>query len=195
MFSKHHCVTALVLSFTKVEYNPEVMKLDITEVNLMLKILVDVDGGKTKDSRYVATEQSVLPVDIKLIPSMNNTAGARSVTVRERVEGTFVTEGNSGEGFDSTYEIYLRPCSDEMLRIIEVSMVATVADQIEISPSVLVRSHFDNDECKATVAVAAIDDDWAEGMYECIIVRLLSSSSSCSSNDIVHQISLKAITT
>ena len=30
----------------KVTYNDEVMRLSITDVNLMLKILVDKDGGK-----------------------------------------------------------------------------------------------------------------------------------------------------
>ena len=65
----------------RVTYNTNVMKLDNTEINLMLKLFVDVDGGKTKDYRYVNTEQSVLPVDITLLPSVNNIAGAKSVFI------------------------------------------------------------------------------------------------------------------
>ena len=67
----------------RVTYNQDVMKLDNTEINLMLKILVDLDGGKTKDYRFINTEQSVLPVDITLLPSVLNTAGAKSVSVKE----------------------------------------------------------------------------------------------------------------
>ena len=85
----------------RVTYNVEVRKLAITEVNLLLKLLVDVDGDKTKDERFKMTEQSVLPIDITLIPSINNTAGARSVTVKESIDGTFVAEGPNG--FNSTY--------------------------------------------------------------------------------------------
>lgn len=69
-----------------VTYNQNVTKLDNAEINLMLKILVDLDGGKTKDDRFINTEQSVLPVDIILLPSINNTAGAKSVAVRERYD-------------------------------------------------------------------------------------------------------------
>lgn len=65
----------------KVTYNTDVMKLDNTDINLMLKLLVDVDGGKTKDYQYVNTEQSVLPIDITLLPSVNNIAGAKSILV------------------------------------------------------------------------------------------------------------------
>jgi hypothetical protein len=46
-----------------VKYNSAVMKLDNTEVHLILKLLVNVNDGATKDSRFISTEQSILPVD------------------------------------------------------------------------------------------------------------------------------------
>ena len=72
----------------------------------MLDLLVDLDGGKTKDVRYINTEQSMLPVNIVLLPSIYNTAGAKSVYVRENSAGTAIAEGNNG--FGSSYDVYLR---------------------------------------------------------------------------------------
>jgi hypothetical protein len=98
------------LKEVRVTYNLDVMKLDNAEINLMLKLLVDLDGGKTKDYRFINTEQSVLPVDIVLLPSKYNTAGAKSVYVRQSPGGTKVVEGTYN-GFESTYDVYLCPCS------------------------------------------------------------------------------------
>jgi len=145
-----------------VKYNPNVQRLDITEINLMLKILVDVDGGNTNDERFIATEQSLLPVDIKLIPAMDNVAGAKSVTIDELPGGTVVAEGKFG--FNTTYDIYLRPCSQELRDIIEVTMVESVPNQIILSHSKLDGDDFDSTSgCKATVSVSAYDDSNAEG--------------------------------
>lgn len=82
----------------EVKYNPGVLPLNITEINLLLKILVDVDAGNTKDPRFVATEQSLLPIDIKLIPGLDNVDGAIALTVDEGPDGTLVLEG----GFSSS---------------------------------------------------------------------------------------------
>ena len=73
-----------------VSYNPLSEKLDLTEIDLALKINIDVDGGKTRDPRFNTTEQTLLPVDIRLIPSMDNDAGAMSVTVHEKGGSTAV---------------------------------------------------------------------------------------------------------
>jgi hypothetical protein len=157
----------------RVTYNPNVMKLDNTEINLMLKLLVDLDGGKTKDYRFINTEQSVLPVDIVLLPSLYNTAGAKSVYVRQSSTGTQVAEGSNG--FESSYDVYLRPCSGEMLDAIHVQMTSTIPDQIVITPSELEGSNFSNDECKATVTVSAIDDDIVEGDHYTVILHTVSN--------------------
>lgn len=75
------------------------------------------------------------------------------------------------------YDVYLRPCSEEMLDAIEVSMIATVANQIEISPSVLIGSDFGS-ECKATVHVSAVDDEWAEGDHYSAILHEVKNKTS-----------------
>jgi hypothetical protein len=94
----------------------------------MLALLVDLDGGKTTDPRFINTEQSVLPIDITLIPSVNYANGSKSVTVREKTEGTFVAEGPYG--FNTTYDVYLRPCSEEMLNSIHIDISTSVANQL-----------------------------------------------------------------
>lgn len=159
----------------QVTYNSDVMQLDTSEINLMLKILVDVDGDKTKDERFVNTEQSVLPVDIVLLPSLDNTAGAKSVFVRESLNGTTVAEGD--KGFPASYDIYLRPCSAEMRNAIGVEMASTVPDQIVISPPELTGVHF-NDDCKATVWVTAVDDDLVEGNHYTTILHKVQNRTS-----------------
>ena len=160
----------------RVTYNTDVMKLDNTEINLMIKLLVDVDGNKTKDSRYINTEQSVLPVDITLLPSINNTDGAKSVYVRESSTGTAVMEGDNG--FESTYDVYLRPCSGEMLDAVHVQMTTTNQDQVVLTPSELTGTHFVNDECKATVTVSAVDDVMPEGTHYTVILHTVENQTS-----------------
>lgn len=64
-----------------------------------------------------------------------------------------------------------------MLDAIEVSMIATVVNQIEISPSVLIGSDFGS-ECKATVHVSAVDDEWAEGDHYSAILHEVKNKTS-----------------
>ena len=117
--------------------------------------------GNTRDTRFNATDQSLLPIDIRLMPSVNNTAGAMSVTIEEQRGGTTVAEGI--KGFSSTYDVYLRPCSHELLEVINVTMVESVPDQINLSVNELNGTHFNNVECKATVVVDAFEDSMGEG--------------------------------
>ena len=60
-------------------------------------------------------------------------------------------EGSNG--FESTYDIYLRPCSEEMLDAIQVQMTTTNPDQVVLTPSELTGTNFANDECKTTITV------------------------------------------
>jgi hypothetical protein len=76
--------------------------LDIDEKNLMRKI--ELDHQQTRDEQFQQTQQLLLPVDICLMPSLNNTMGAKSVSVVERVGGTAVMEGPYG--FNATYDIH-----------------------------------------------------------------------------------------
>ena len=64
-----------------------------------------------------------------------------------RPSGTKVAEGSNG--FGSTYEVFLRPCSGDMLDAIQVLITTTVPDQLVIEPSELIGAHFINDDCKA----------------------------------------------
>jgi hypothetical protein len=155
-----------------VTYNPNVVQLDITEKNLMLKILVDLDGGNTKDERFIQTEQSLIPVDIRLIPSVNNTNGAKSVSIVERLGGLSVMEGM--RGFNTSYDVYVRPCS--LANDIKITMDMSVANQLILNKTVLTSSDFENDECKAVVEVAAFDDGWAEGDHYVNIQHFVSTS-------------------
>ena len=155
-----------------VTYNPDVMKLDITEKNLLLKILVDLDGGNTQDARFNRTEQSLLPIDIRLLPSLNNTNGAKSVSVVEKNGGTAVMEGPNG--FNSTYDVYLRPCNNTLFGDIQVTMKMSVPGQLKLSPNVLSWSHF-SDKCKASVEVEALDDNFSEGDHYVNIQHFVNS--------------------
>ena len=149
-----------------VSYNSLSEKLDLTEIDLALKINVDVDGGKTKDPRFITTEQTLLPVDIRLIPSINNDAGAMSVTVHETEGSTAVAEGNDDHGFTDSYDIYLRPCGSDAALKNDVMIVIeeSVTSQVKISPPTLYGSDFDvTTDCKATVMVSAHDDGLEEG--------------------------------
>lgn len=163
-------LNSTVLQFTEgdmmpqeveVTYNPEVIDLSITDMNLLIKIDVDETNGTTTDERFLRTEQSVLPIDIKLIPGMNNSAGAKSITIEEDRSGTAVTEGP--EGFNATYDLILRPCSDELLQAVVVELEESVPDQLNLSTTVLDGTDFNSTTCRATVKVAAFDDNNAEG--------------------------------
>ena len=82
-----------------------------------------------------------------------------AVSVVEGPEGTAVLEN----GFNASYDVYLRPCSDDLLDIINVTMYQSVSGQIELNTSELLGADFNNSECKATVEVSAFDDGDSEG--------------------------------
>ena len=162
----------------------------------MCLILISNRGGLTEDPHFNITEQSLLPVDIKLMPSLNNIAGAKSVTIQEQPAGTVVAEGPNG--FSSSYDVYLRPCSKGLLDQIEVTMLESVPDQIDLSANVLTGDNF-TDECKAVVEVSAFDDDVWEGIHYVNIQHvvknritgediLLSDNSSLFSTSVLVQI-------
>ena len=115
----------------------------------MLKIFLNKN---TKDTRFKNAEQSLLPVDICLVPSVDNIAGTMSVTVEATPGGTAVAEGPSC--FDSSYDIYLRPCFEDIIDDINVTLTESVPDQIMLSHNELYGSHFrDEPQCKITFRV------------------------------------------
>ena len=95
--------------------------------------------------------------------STNNTAGAKSVTIDEQPGGTVVAEGPSG--FGTSYDVYLRTCSSELLDMIDVTMVDSPSSQIILNPPKLDGTNFNNSDCKATVQVSAVDDSDGEGNH------------------------------
>ncbi len=157
----------------RVTYNQNVTKLHVTEKNLMIKTLVDLDGGNTQDERFIRTKQSMLPVFIRLIPSLNNVNGAKSLSVVEQKGGSAIMEGP--HGFHARYFMHLRPCS--LSYDIKVIMNVSVPDQLILSRTELSGLDFQNEECKATVEVHAIDDDMAEGDHFVNIQHFVSTSS------------------
>ena len=158
--------TATVLGFeagdltpqeVKVTYNENVTKLDITDINLLIKI--EVLQITTTDERFSLTNQTLLPIDIKLIPGMDNDAGAKSITIEEGLAGTAVMEG----GFNASYDVTLRPCSDELIRDVVVTLEESVPGQLNLSTRELNGTDFDKNSCTATVDVSAYDDNFSEG--------------------------------
>jgi hypothetical protein len=169
-----------ILNFTKekgmrpqevfLTYNQNVRKLDIAEKNLMIKI--ELDHQKTCDEQFQQTQQSLLPVDIRLMPSLNNTIGAKSVSIVERVGGTAVMEGPYG--FNATYDIHLRPCLNQLFNDIKVTMTMSVESQLILNATVLTGSQ-SNQQCKATVNIAENDDSLEEGDQYVNIQQFVSS--------------------
>ena len=159
-----------------VTYNPNVTDLGLTEKNLLIKIDVDKTNGTTTDERFVIAEQSLLPIDIKLMPGVNNMAGAISVTIDEKRNGTAVAEGP--HGFNATYDVYLRPCSHELREIVSVSLEESVPGQLNLSTTELLGKDFNNTECKATIEVSAFDDDVGEGDHYVNIRHVIKNKTS-----------------
>ena len=151
-----------------VAYNDDAAKLANTEMNL--KITFEVRGTGDDDERFIDAEQSILPVQVRLIPHIDS-AQAKSATIVEREGGTFVAEGQFG--FGSSYEIYLRPCNAELLDVIELNVIPTVPNQLEFSNNTISGSDFNNSDCKTTISILAINDDLKEGEHYVSILHTI----------------------
>lgn len=138
-----------------VSYNPAAVKLNITDANLIIKSVVDTT--KTQDQKFKGTEQSIAPINVKLIPAKNSTK-AKSITVVEPTGKTIVAEG----GFTADYDIYLRPCTQPMRDDTVLSITQSVASQVGLSIDSINGNAWGND-CKVTVTVTAVDDEDQEG--------------------------------
>jgi hypothetical protein len=154
-----------------VDDDVKVSPLSITEYNLLLTLIVNADV--TDDTRFVATEQSLLPISMKLLPSRTNTE-AKSVTVIEPTGETKVREQGSG----SSYDVYLRPCNQDMAENTRLVITATVGGQVQLDRTTMeegtefvitgstawnVDATDDEDKCKVTVSVQAVNDGLEEG--------------------------------
>ena len=73
-----------------------------------------------------------------------------------------------------TYDIHLQPCSNQLLHDIKVTMTMSVESQLILNATVLTGSQFDQ-QCKATVNIAANDDNLEEGDQYVNIKHFVSS--------------------
>lgn len=140
-----------------VTHNPLSTPLQITELNLLIKNSLSVP--RTTDINFESTEQSILPIDIKLLPSPLNPI-AKAVSVIEPDRRTAVAEGP--EGYSDSYDVYLRPCDMATKTNTVLSVIQSVQGEIIVSPSSVSGSTWGSD-CKVTISVSAVNDTKQEG--------------------------------
>lgn len=152
----------------QVSYQPTTSTpLAITERDLMIKTVLNTAG--TTDERFIETKQSILPIDITLIPGSSN-AMAKSVTVVKPTESMFVVEGSSDEENAASYDLILRPCPIDTGLAGELRIVAVPAGQVllngnngtaKISHASWARDH----NCNYRVQVVAAAGDGPGGAH------------------------------
>lgn len=142
-----------------VKHNHAAAPLSITDYNGLISIDL---ASTTEDPVYLAANQTIQPLYNKLIPRKDGSSNAKSVTVIEPSGETVVVEG--ANGFDATYNIYLRPCTNESRADTVISIVDSVPNQVAVTPKIVGNGDWD-DECKATISVSAIDDKVQEGLH------------------------------
>ena len=149
--------TDVVAQYVEVKYNTNggANELDITDFDLLIKISLNTD---TTDQRFTATKQTILPVDVKLIPGNGNMM-AKSVTVFQPTGRTVVAEGD--DGFSATYNVLLRPCTYDMASQTTLTIAQSVADQVELSHSEITGVNGWNvtGGCNVSITVNPSDDD------------------------------------
>lgn len=145
----------------KVKHNPAAKPLDVTDFNVMIRINLsgNIDNA---DRRFVNTKQSILPVDVLLLPALDSLK-AKSVTVVQPTGKTAVIEG----GDKATYDVYLRPCNSSMISSVQVNVSQSVLNQLELTGDIVGSTIKFNETkgCKSTVEVSAQDDLLEEGIH------------------------------
>ncbi|CAB9505197.1 Kringle domain [Seminavis robusta] len=160
-----------------VRHNPDAEPLSITDYSGLISLDLST---LTEDTLYNTSEQAIQPIYNMLIPRKDGSSGAKSVTIIEPTGETVVAEGDT-HGFDATYDIYLRPCTDDMKATTTVNITETVSGQVTFSPSSITGDEW-GDECKVTVTVKAINDAVSEGLH---FVTLGHTVEDLSGNDIL----------
>jgi hypothetical protein len=150
----------------------EAEPLRITDYNGLISIEL---SALTNDPAFKDTQQAIQPIYNKLIPRKDGSFGAKSITVIEPAGETVVVEGGT-YGYGSTYDVYLRPCTEDMKANTVVRVDETVSGQVNVSPS-LIRGADWGDTCKVTVSVNAVDDDDAEGLHFVTLTHNVSDAS------------------
>jgi len=144
-----------------VEYNPNASPLPSGDAVFFITSAVRAD--KTDDKRFASAGQSIASIRIILVPSRMDTE-AIAVTVVEPTGVTSIAEGT--DGFESTYNIYLRPCNDQFADEVAVFIVPSAPHQVVLSNSIITGELWNVEEgCKTTVSVAAFPDALKEGQH------------------------------
>lgn len=141
------------------KYNPRATPLKVTDETIAILSVVETQDELTTDETFRRTEQSLLPINVKLVPAMN-TLEAKSITVVEHKSTTSVAEGENG--FGASYDIYLRPCTPAMRNEIYLNITESVPGQLILNKQILNGDDWGSD-CKFTVNVTAVDDSLEEG--------------------------------
>ena len=132
----------------------------------------------TVDERFTATAQSILPVDVKLIPGKENTK-AKSVTVFQPTGRTVVAEGD--DGFSATYNVFLRPCTPAMANQTTLTILQSVAGQLELSNSVISGAGAKGwdvigGDCNVTITVSPSVDTDQEGDHFVSLIHVVTGT-------------------
>jgi hypothetical protein len=168
--------TDTVAQYVEVKYNVDggVAPLEITELFLLITINLST---ATTDQRFTATEQSIFPVDVRLIPGIENVK-AKSVTVFQPTGRTVVAEGD--HGFDATYNVFLRPCTNDMATQTKLTIAQSVAGQLSLSHSEIFGIGEDNwnvdGDCNVTITVHPSDDYLQEGDHFVTLSHLVTNA-------------------
>ncbi len=142
-------------------FNPAAARLEITDYNLLIKL--DLVPLESPDERFETTAQTIRPVSVKLLPEKDS-ALAKSVTVVEPDGYTYVGEGVNG--WSSSYDVYLRPCTSAMIDDTVVEIVPTETGRVTVNPAVIDSAAWGSEPgCKVTVQVTPVVDTDEEGIH------------------------------
>lgn len=161
----------------KVKHNSFAKALDVTDFSLLIRLSL---SDRTMDERFLATEQSVLPIDVLLIPALDS-ANAKSVAIVEPTGKTAVIEG----GDAATYDVYLRPCTTNFIGNVQVKVSQTVLNQVNLTGDISGDTiNFSVDSyCKSTILVKARADLIQEGIHFVSLVHTVSGNASTLSDN------------
>ncbi|GAX18396.1 hypothetical protein FisN_2Lh003 [Fistulifera solaris] len=143
-------------------FNPAAARLEITDYNLLIKL--DLVPLESPDLRFETTAQTIRPVSVKLLPAKNSPL-AKSVTVVQPDGDINVGEGD--QGWSSSYDVYLRPCTNAMIQNTIVEIVPTETGRVTVNPEVIDSAHWGSQAggCKVTVQVTPAVDSDEEGIH------------------------------
>ena len=97
--------------FVNVTYSIQAAPLDITDRDLMIKLVLN--NIHTTDEKFQRTEASIPPIDITLIPGLNNPT-AKSIALSKTTKELFVVDGPVFGGLEfAQHSICCRPCRFE----------------------------------------------------------------------------------